>query len=103
MGNQYNYVLYNNMLLYFDKFEDSNARLNKFVDGKSSAIRDNVLINSLSVYNDSKVVFIADCFTDDGILYVYDGGNTIKIDHDVSSAFTIITNEEYDLKAHTNF
>ena len=93
----------NNMLLYFDKFEDSNARLNKFVDGKSSAIRDNVLINSLSVYNDSKVVFIADCFTDDGILYVYDGGNTIKIDHDVSSAFTIITNEEYDLKAHTNF
>ncbi len=97
------YSAKNNMLLYFDKLEDFNARLNKFVDGKNSVIRNNVLINSLAVYDNSKAAFIADCFTDDGVLYVYDGRNTIKIDHDVSSIFTIITNEEYDLKAHTNF
>ena len=73
------YSAKNNMLLYFDKIEDFNGRLNKFVNGKSSVIRNNVLMNSLAVYEDSKAVFIADCFTDDGILYVYDGGNTIKV------------------------
>ena len=97
------YSVKDNMLLYFDKLSDSNARLNKYVKGKSSVIRDTVLINSLSVPKDSTITFIADCFSDDGILYVYKGGNTIKVDHDVSSIFSIMTNEEYDLTAHTNF
>ncbi len=97
------YCSQDNVLLYFDKVVDFNARLNKFAKGKGSVVRDSVLMNSLSVSNDSKAIFLADCYNDDGILYVFENGKLIKIDHDVSSTFTIISNEDYDLKAHTNF
>lgn len=97
------YCKQDNSLLYFDKNDDLNARLNKFVKGKSSVVRDNVLMNSLSVSNDSKVIFLADCYNSDGILFAYENGKLIKIDHDVTSAFTILSNEEYDLKVHMNF
>ena len=92
----------NNQLLYFDKKDDSNARLNKYEKGKSSVVRDNVLVNSLTV-NGSKVVFLADCYSDDGVLYAYEGGKLTQIDHDVSSIFDIITNKDYDMKSRTNF
>lgn len=90
-------------LLYFSDVVDGSAKLYRYKNGKSQIIHESVYMNSLNVAEDGHYVFIADYYKGEGILYCANGNKFEKIDHDISDAFLIVSNEEYDTRARLSF
>lgn len=99
-----NYSDRSDILVYFtDVSENNTATLNVYKGGSSKAVSDDTYMYSLTFTPKGEPLFLADFKSDDGILYICKGKKAKKVDVDVSSIISIVTNDDYDMRVLANF
>lgn len=102
----YNSIKYSkatDTIYYFTDMGQNTAKLGMFNGSKSKELAENVLVTSVQVAETGECVYISDTYKNDGILYVSNGDSVKQIDHDVSEALLIVSNEDFDERSMASF